>query len=144
MLITVKYLNNNWFLLGRQVGFEEICCIQHWQKAHWLNILLINCLSTYTSYNHIQRHLKRTKKDSGQTPVKRTKISRQPFYSNRQCLFCGEQCSKEIEKKNLQRWREYFECRTSDRDKGKLPFKEVILQVRRSVTTWMLIIRFDT
>ena len=32
-----------------------------------------NCLSTYASNNHIQRHLKRTKKDNGKTPVKRTK-----------------------------------------------------------------------
>ena len=103
-----------------------------------------NCLSIYTSDNHIQRHLKRTKKDSGKAPVKRTKISWQPFHRNRQCLFCGEECSVEFDKKNPQRWRESFECRTSDRGKGKLSFKEVILQVRRSVVTRMLILRFDT
>ena len=51
-----------------------------------------NCLSTYTSNNHIQRHLKRTKNDSGKKPVKRTKISWQPFQWNRQCLFCGKEC----------------------------------------------------
>ena len=34
-----------------------------------------NCLSTNTSNNHIQRLLKRTKKGSGKTPVKCTKIS---------------------------------------------------------------------
>ena len=94
-----------------------------------------NCLFTYTSNNHIQRHLKRTKKDSGKTPVKRTKISRQPFHWNRQCLFYGEECSIEVDKKNLQHWRQSFKCRTSDMGKGKLSFKEVILQVRRSVIT---------
>ena len=35
-----------------------------------------NCLSTYTSNNHIQRHLKRKKKGNGKMPVKHTKISR--------------------------------------------------------------------
>ena len=94
-----------------------------------------NCLSTYTSNNHTQKHLKRTKKDSGKMPVKRTKISRQPFQWNRYCLICGEECSIEVDKKNPRRWRESFECRTSDRKKGKLSFKEVILQVRKSVIT---------
>ena len=103
-----------------------------------------NCLSTYTSNNHIQRHLKRIKKDSGKTPEKRTKISRQPLQWNRQCLFCGKECLIEVDRKNPQPWRESFECRTSDRDKGKLSLKEVILQVRKSVITWMLILRFDT
>ena len=134
MLIAVKYLNNELFLLGRQVGFEEIRCIKDWQRAHWLNILLIKTAE----------HSKRTKKESGKTLVKRTKISRQPFHWNRQCLFCGEEYSVDVDKKNPQRWRESFECRISDRGKGKLSFKEVILLVRRSVITWMLILRFDT
>ena len=104
-----------------------------------------SCLSTYTSNNHIQKHLKKkTKKDSGKTPAKRAKISRQPFQWNRQCLICGEECSVEVDNKNLQRWRESFECRTSDRNKGKLSFKEVILQVRKSVITGILILQFDT
>ena len=94
-----------------------------------------NCLSTYTSNNHIQKHLKRTKKDTGKTPVKRTKVFRQPFQWNRQCLFCGKECSIENDKKNPQRWRESFEYRTSDRDKGKLYFKDVFLQVVKSVIT---------
>ena len=97
MLVTVTYLNNEWFLLGRQVRFEDICCIKHWQKAHWLNILLI-----YTSKNHIQRHLKRTKKDSAKTPLVRTKISRQPSHWNKQYLFCGKECLIEVDKKNPQ------------------------------------------
>ena len=61
-----------------------------------------NCLSTYTSNNHIQRHLKRKKKGNGKMPVKHTKIS---FHQNRQCLFCGEECSTEVDKKNPQHWR---------------------------------------
>ena len=92
-----------------------------------------NCSSTYTSTNPIQRHLNRTKKDSGKTPVKCTKTSQQPFQWNRQCLFCGEECSIEVDKKNPQHWRKSFEYRTSDRSNGKLSFKEVILQVRRSI-----------
>ena len=100
MLITAKYLNNEWFLSGGQVGFEKICCIKHWQKVHCLNIFLRkNCLWRYPSNNHIQRQAKRTKKDSGKTPVKHTKISRQPFHWNRQCLFCGEECLIEVDKK---------------------------------------------
>ena len=62
-------------------------------------------------------------------PVKHTKKSWQPFDWNRQCLFCGEECPIEVDKKNPEYWRESFECRTSDSGKGKLSFKEVNIDV---------------
>ena len=65
-----------------------------------------NFLRRYPSNNHIQRHVKRTKKDSGKTPVKHTKIFRQPFHWNRQCLFCGEECLIEVDKKKPLSFRE--------------------------------------
>ena len=60
-----------------------------------------NCLSTYTSNNHIQKHLKRTKKDSGKMPVKRTKISRQPFQWNRHCLIVVKNAQQKLTRKIL-------------------------------------------
>ena len=144
MLISVKYHNKTLFLLGRQIGFEEICFIKHWKEAHWLNIFPIKTVYVHipliTTYKDIK---KKTEKDSGKTPVKRKKISRQSYYWNRQCLFCGGECSIEIDKKNPQGWKESFKWRTSDRDKGRLSFKQVILLVRKSVITWMLIVQFN-
>ena len=47
-----------------------------------------------------------------------------------QLLFaCGKECCMTPDPKNLKRWRESFECRTSDRRINKLNFKEVILKV---------------
>lgn len=89
-----------------------------------------NCLSTYTSPCHIERHLKRKKPEcSGRTRPKRKKVSRKPFFWKKQCLFCGDPCEVEKDKKHPDRWRESYECRTADRGKGIDTFKDVILNV---------------
>ena len=44
-------------------------------------------------------------------------------------LFRGKDCNINVDKKGSDWWRESYEYRTSDRGKGNLTFKEVILQV---------------
>ena len=85
----------------------------------------------YTSKEHIERHLKRTHNDNkdSQKPKKRTQRSVQSFDFKLHCIFCGESCSIVPDKKNPKRWRKAYFCRTSDRAKGLLSFKDVILQV---------------
>lgn len=88
-----------------------------------------NCLSTYTSKSHIDRHLKRKETNDNPTQPKRRKISRKPFFWKEECFFCGEKCEVKVDKRNPSRWRESYECRTADRGKGQDTFKDAILKV---------------
>ena len=93
-----------------------------------------NCLSTYTSKTHIVRHLKRELSSQSCSrdllSLKRQRRSEVPKFKWLQhCWFCGEDCNIIVDKKHPDLWRESYECRTSDRGKGKLAFKEVTLQV---------------
>ena len=45
------------------------------------------------------------------------------------CLLCGEDFNINVDPKHLDQWREPYKCRTSDRGKDKLTFKQGILQV---------------
>ena len=93
-----------------------------------------NCLSAYTSKNHIDRHLKRELSSQScsrdlLSPKQQRRSGVPKFKWLQHCLFCGEDFNIIVDKKHPDRWRESYECRTSDREKGKLTFKEVILQV---------------
>ena len=93
-----------------------------------------NCRSTYTSKTHIDRHLKRElSSQSCSRDLLSPKGQRQSevpkFKWLQHCLFCEKDCNVNVDLKQPDRWRQSDECRTSDRGKGKLTFKEVILQV---------------
>ena len=85
-----------------------------------------NCYLTYTSNNHIERYLKRKNQNQEASCVKHCKRS-----STKNRLICGKACNIEKDKKHSERWNKSksFLCRTADRGKGKLSFKDVLLQV---------------
>lgn len=93
-----------------------------------------NCLSTYTSKTHIKRYIKRCSEQnntSSEVPCKRLRRSQvTQFEWKTCCFFCGKTCLITPDPKHPDRWRKAFECRTSERGKGNLTFKEVILKVR--------------
>ena len=73
-----------------------------------------SCVSTYTSKEHVQRHLKRVnqEKPSSSIPRKKTRLSSEDIFSfQRDCLFCGELCVLEKDKKNPERWKPAYLCR---------------------------------
>ena len=92
-----------------------------------------NCYNTYTSNNHIERYLKRKRRNQGEeTIVKRSKrLSTELFDFKKHCLICGKLCDIEKDKKHPDRWEKNpaFLCRTADRGKNKLSFKDVLLKV---------------
>ena len=91
-----------------------------------------NCYLTYTSNNHIERYLKRKNQNQESPCVKRSKRSSSTFFDfKKNCLICGEACNIVKDKKHPERWekKKSFLCRTADRGKGKLSFKDVLLQV---------------
>ena len=45
------------------------------------------------------------------------------------CFLCGEDCYIIVDPKHPDRWRDSFECSTSDRGKGNIVFKEVIFRL---------------
>ena len=95
------------------------------------------CVSSYTSKSHILRHLKRIhtadRPSINGGPIvaaKRFCRSDLPDFSfKRHCLFCGMDCIMDYNTKNPSRWRQVYLCRTADRGKKTIPFKEVILEV---------------
>ena len=93
-----------------------------------------NCYLTYTSNNHIERCLKRkNQEESGTSSVKRSKRSDlRSFDFKKNCIICGEFCNVIKDKKHPDRWEKNkaFICRTADRRKGVLSFREVLLMVR--------------
>ena len=94
-----------------------------------------NCISTYTSDTHIQRHINRQARGVSQPlsppAEKRIRRSEVPNFTwMEQCFFCGEPCAVEPDPKNPSRHREAYECHTSDR--SNLPtFKEAVLKVHK-------------
>ena len=96
-----------------------------------------NCVSTYTSNQHLKRHkCKVLSSDCNPSfrQCKRQRRSLEPvFCFQEHCLFCGEECSVEKDKRHPDRWRRAALCRTASRP-GQKSFKESILDVctRRS------------
>ena len=89
-----------------------------------------NCVSTYTSKNHIDRHLNQKRKSTvpEEKTSKRTRSSSdKSFLFKQDCLFCGKECL-ERDKKNPGRWRIYYIVRTVNRP-NKTAFKDFILKV---------------
>ena len=89
-----------------------------------------NCVSTYTSKNHIDQHLNQKRKST--VPEEKTSkhtrsSSDKSFLFKQDCLFCGEECL-ERDKKNPGRWRIYYIVRTVNRP-DKTAFKDFILKV---------------
>ena len=110
-----------------------------------------NCYLTYTSNNHIERYLKRKNQNQEASCVKRSKRSSTTFFDfKKNCLICGEACNIEKDKKHPERWNKNksFLCRTADRGKGKLSFKDVLLQVCIIVIefsfVWKALLRYKT
>ena len=92
------------------------------------------CYLHYKSSYHIAKNLKRNpptqKCYSVEEPVaKRRRSTLLPFNFKENCLFCEEMCSSRPDPRIPSRWKESILCRTTDRDKGKKRFADVILQV---------------
>ena len=89
-----------------------------------------NCIKTYCSKEHIQRFVAKRQHEHEQTlPVESAKKrlrGKDSFNFLVNCLFCGEKCLLERDKKHPDRWREAYLCRTADRQ-GKTTFKQSIL-----------------
>ena len=92
-----------------------------------------NCVSTYTSKERLNRHRKRessaAESDPSQPLLKQRRSTVQGFSFKEQCIFCGESCAIEKDKKHPDRWRRAVLCRTVDASPGKKSFKESILKV---------------
>jgi len=91
-----------------------------------------NCMSTYCSPDHIQRLLKKRTEsenpDSSEWSSKRLRSSTEGSFNFREhCLFCGEECQVIRPRKNPNRWREAYLCRTADRE-GQISFTESVLR----------------
>ena len=95
-----------------------------------------NCISTYTSETHIKRYLSMEGDDSNKrnssdnsVNLRRRSESARSYIWKEHCLFCGEKCTLEKDKKHPDRWRESYACRTSERG-SMMVFKKRLLKVR--------------
>ena len=92
-----------------------------------------NCVSSYTSKSHIQRHLKCTHVQSNPCestfPTKRFRRSDTPSFDFKEhCFFCGDVCELKRHGKNTSRRRRAVLCRTADRG-NQNTFKQNVLRV---------------
>jgi len=95
-------------------------------KGEWHFTCHMNCISTYCSKHHIERHLRKHKSEASSVSPSPKKLRRQCSFSFLQdCLFCGQECIVNRPSKNPSRWREAYLCRTAD--DGKTTSKEAIL-----------------
>ena len=86
-----------------------------------------SCVSTYTSQQHLSRHKKR--EGCASQPLKKQRRSDVPVIRFKEnCLFCGEVCEIEKDKKHPDRWKKAVLCRTAYAVPGKKAFKESILE----------------
>jgi len=93
-----------------------------------------DCVSTYTSKSHLQRHLKHHPDDAEKVDVPTEKKSRRSetasvFAFREDCLFCGMECVMDVDPKNPSRWRKVVLCRTANRGPHQKSFKDTILEV---------------
>lgn len=90
-----------------------------------------NCVSTYTSTEHLRRHRKReadnSATDNREPPKSRRRSGAPLFDFKKHCLFCGDACEVERDRKHPNRWRNSVLCRTAQANPGKKTFKESIL-----------------
>ena len=91
-----------------------------------------NCASTYTSSSHLNRFLKRQKKeqDTRPPPAKKTRKATMTygFVFQEHCLFCGKTCNLQRDPKHPDRWRPAYLCREAISKGGKKSFKDTILE----------------
>ena len=77
-----------------------------------------NCVSTYTSQTHIQKHISKTSAFEP-PPAKRSRRSEDDvFLFQEHCFICGKTC-EEQDPKHPQRRRPYSYCRTADHGKSQ-------------------------
>ena len=106
------------------------------KRMDQLNLTLATLVNIKYHKNHIARHLKRTTpiaEGSSESKWSRRSVSTS-FNFKKNCFICGESCNVIPDKKHPDRWKKNkaFVCRTADRGKGKLSFKEVLLQVKHN------------
>ena len=90
-----------------------------------------SCVSTYTSQQHLSRHKKRegcTSVSAGEPLIKQRRSDVPVFRFKENCLFCGELCEIEKDKKHPDRWKKAVLCRTAHAGPGKKGFRESILE----------------
>ena len=89
-----------------------------------------SCVSTYTSKHHLQRHKKRSADESPCMPSRKKRRSdASPFRFKEHCIFCGEICNLQKDKKHPDRWQKAALCQTAYAAAGRQSFKESILHV---------------
>jgi hypothetical protein len=90
-----------------------------------------SCVSTYTSQQHLNRYKKRICPSvSASQPSKRQCRSDVSVFSFKEnCLFCGDWCEIEKDKKHPDRWKRAVLCRTAYAGPHKRSFKKSVLEV---------------
>ncbi len=63
------------------------------------------------------------------SPKRRRRSLCASFCFQEHCIFCGESCSLEKDRKNPGRWREAYLCRETGESVGKTPLKQSVLDV---------------
>ena len=94
-----------------------------------------SCVKSYTSEQHIAKYLKRELPVTDECPEpKKTRRSLNAFDLKVHCLFCGEYCNVEPDKKNPSHWRPAYRVRTVD---PKNPYKKQVWgEVDERGQTW--------
>ena len=93
-----------------------------------------SCVSSYTSFLHIQRYLKRhrvSETSCSEVPTIKHLCRSEllPFNFSEHCIFGGKICVLHKGPKNPSRWGKAVLCRASDRGPSNKRFKEVIFDV---------------
>ena len=86
-----------------------------------------NCVSRYTSKTNLAKyHLHPTSSEQGPSKKKSRKCHGS-FHFKRDCIYCGQICNVEKDKKNPSRWHPAFVCRSTHANDGQL-YKEFLLE----------------
>ena len=101
-----------------------------------------NCVLTYCSKEHIRRLLR--KRRAAELPdtaldTKRLRGSVRgevPFCFREHCFFCGERCDVDRDRKNPNRWRKAFICRTGTEYGTKTGKDQILRQCRERGDEW--------
>lgn len=89
-----------------------------------------SCVSTYTSKSQTDQHKRKFDGPSSSgIPVKLTRRSTDTsiFSFQHQCIFCGDRCQVEKDRKNPTRWRPAYVCREVGTEVGKPSLKQSII-----------------
>ena len=86
----------------------------------------MNCVSKYESPRTLSRIQHRVLPRQTQRKLRRSHSS---FHFQTHCLYCGEECDLQKDRKNPTRWRYAYQCRSAVSSTDSRPYKEFILGI---------------